>query len=212
MNWSWETHRWKNSLKIGVGLATIWPAIYMVLFFLVIFSIVGLTLAAEDKSDRNAEEIDLLQLEHKIRDGDLKQLTITRDKIVALDRADRQYRTSVTTNSTRHEILKEAREVDANGRPRVDKIDENTSVSTSGTFFTMGFVGLFAAHLFTILLTIALMPLYIILAVKNDYIDQTMKIMWAVLICMVGMFAMPVYWYLYIWRNQPPAATLPKPS
>jgi len=59
---------------------------------------------------------------------------------------------------------------------------------------------------------IGLMPLYIILAVKNEYIDQTMKIMWAVLICMVGIFAMPVYWYLYIWRNQPPAATLPKAS
>jgi lipopolysaccharide export LptBFGC system permease protein LptF len=212
MNWSWETHRWKNSMKIGVGLATIWPPIYMVLFFLVIFLIVGLTLAAEDKSDRNAVEIDLLQLEHKIRDGDLKQLTITRDKIVAWDRAGRQYRTSVTTDSTRDEILEEARAHDENGRARVDKIDENTSVSKPGTFFTVGFVGLFAAHLFTILLTIVLMPLYIILAVKNDYIDQTMKIMWAVLICMVGMFAMPVYWYLYIWRNQPPAATLPKPS
>lgn len=212
MNWSWETHRWKKSAKIGLGLATIWPAIYMVLFFLIIFSIVGLTLLAEDRSGRKAEDIDLLQLERKIKDGDLKQLTLTRDNIVALDRSDREYHTSITTESTRQEILREAREVGANGLQRVDKVNENTSVSSSDRFFIFGFVGLFAAHFLTILLMIGLMPLYIVLAVKNVYIDQTMKIMWAVLICMVGTFAMPVYWYLYIWRNQPPTATLPKMS
>ena len=212
MNWSWETNRWRKSAKVGLGVATIWPPIYMVLFFLIIFSMVGLTFLAEGRSTQNFEDIDLLQLERKIKNGEVKQLTIETTRLIAWDRNDHEYHTSVTTDSTREEILKEAKEIDATGRPRVDKIDENTSSSRSERFLPLGFVGLFAAHLLTIVLMIGLMPLYIILAVKNEYIDQTMKIMWAVLICMVGIFAMPVYWYLYIWRNQPPAATLPKAS
>jgi len=54
--------------------------------------------------------------------------------------------------------------------------------------------------------------LYIILVIKNDYLEQNIKIMWVILICMVNMFAMPFYWYFYIWRKTPPVATLPKPS
>ena len=51
-----------------------------------------------------------------------------------------------------------------------------------------------------------LMPLYIILVVKSGRLDETMRIIWVVLICMLGFFAMPVFWYLYIWRE--PAASL----
>jgi hypothetical protein len=55
-----------------------------------------------------------------------------------------------------------------------------------------------------------LMPLYIILAIKNERLDQTMRIVWVVLACTVGMFADPVYWYLYVWRT--PAAIPPPPT
>src|SRR5260370_7668939 len=55
-------------------------------------------------------------------------------------------------------------------------------------------------HLSTILLMMAQMPFYIVLAVKNDRLDQTKKIIWVVLFAVVAMFATPVYWYLHIWR------------
>jgi hypothetical protein len=50
-------------------------------------------------------------------------------------------------------------------------------------------------------LIMGLMPLYIILAVKSDRLDQNTRIVWVVLLCMMGMFAMPIYWYLYIWSK-----------
>jgi hypothetical protein len=53
-----------------------------------------------------------------------------------------------------------------------------------------------------------LIPFYIVLVVKSDRLDETMRIVWVVLICMLGMFAMPVYWYLYVWRNGPPAGSV----
>ena len=59
----------------------------------------------------------------------------------------------------------------------------------------------FGAHMLTILLMMALLPVYIILAVKDERHDQTMRIVWVVLFCTVNMFAMPVYWYLYVWRK-----------
>jgi uncharacterized membrane protein YqjE len=87
----------------------------------------------------------------------------------------------------------------------VEVIEENTSKATPEPLFVpLGFGMLMVFHLFTMLLMMCLMPLYIILAVKNDRLDQTMRIVWVVLACTVGMFADIVYWYLYIWRK--PAA------
>lgn len=70
----------------------------------------------------------------------------------------------------------------------------------------MGFIGLFAVHLLTMFVIMGLMAFYIVQVFKTERLDQAMKIMWTVLICMLGMFAMPVFWYLYIWREPTVAA------
>ena len=202
MNWNWEPSRWKRPTKILLGIATIWPIIYMALFVLAIFSFV-LVASFEDRSTRNTENIDLIQLERKIQNGELKELTLRPSEIVALDRVgNREYHTELTNESTRREILTKAREHDANGQPRVANIKQETDRPVSSEF-PVGVVALFGAHIFTIFLIMGLMPLYIILVVKSDRLDQTMRIIWVVLICMLAFFAMPVYWYLYIWREPP---------
>ena len=201
MKWNWDPDHWKGSTKVLLGMATIWPVIYIALFILTIFSLVFLTTLAQDRSSPTSKNIDLIQLDRKIKNGELKQLTVRQSEIVALDRiGSREYRTEVTNESTRAEILKAARELDANGRPLVAKVEEQTDQPVS-PLFPVGIVALFGAHMLTILLIMGLMPLYIILAVKSDRHDQTMRIIWVVLICMMGMLAMPVYWYLYVWRE-----------
>ena len=67
----------------------------------------------------------------------------------------------------------------------------------------LGFMGLFAVHLVTILGTLALTVFYIIRVFKTERLDQNMKIMWMLLLFFAGMFAQPVFWYLYIWRGTP---------
>lgn len=37
----------------------------------------------------------------------------------------------------------------------------------------------------------------------DQNLDQNMKIMWMLLLFFMGMFAQPVFWYLYIWRGTP---------
>jgi hypothetical protein len=162
-----------------------------------------LFIPSEGRSNRNSQEIDLIQLERKIENGELKQLTLRPRELIAVDReTDREYHTEVTNESSRSEVLAKAQEHDANGQPHVARIEEKADQPVSPAF-PIGVAVVFGAHILTIFLIMALLPLYIILAVKSDRLDQSMRIIWVVLICMLGFFAMPVYWYLYIWREPP---------
>ncbi len=60
-------------------------------------------------------------------------------------------------------------------------------------------------HLFTMLAVMGLMVFYIVNVFRNDRVDKDKKALWAVVLFMGNMIAMPIYWYLYIWR-EPPAA------
>lgn len=201
MNWTWDASSWKKSTKVLLGAATIWPVIYMFLFIGTIFSMVLLLPFAEDRSRATCGRLDVLQLDRKIKAGEIKELTIRYDEITAKDRVGTcTYQTSVSEEQTRRTIVNDAKEI-VDGRPRVDVIDENTSQPDAPFFAPIGFGILMIAHMLTIFLMMGLMPLYIILAVKNERLDQTMRIVWVVLACTVGMFANIVYWYLYIWRR-----------
>lgn len=67
-------------------------------------------------------------------------------------------------------------------------------------------------HFLAMLLTLGLTIFYIVNVFKNERVDKDKKTLWAVVIFMGSVFAMPIYWYLYIWREgQTPAATAPPP-
>ena len=207
MNWNWNPADWRRRTKVLLGLVTIWPPIYIALFVFIVFSFAMLMPLVSGRSGRSCGSLDALQLDRKIKNGEIEQLTVRPGEILARERGrDCQHEVSVTNQSTREELLKAARELDANGRPRVASVIEEDTDADLSPAIPIGFIGLFAAHMFTILLSFALMPLYIVLAVQDERHDQTMKIVWVVLICTMGIFANPVYWYLYVWR--PPAVTM----
>jgi len=207
MDWNWQPQTWKRRNKLLLGLATFWPPLYMVLFFVGIFSMMMiLPFASDRETQQRCGEIDLLQLDQKIKDGDIQYLTLKRTEIVAVDRLDKcEYRVFTSNESSRERILRDAREM-VSGRPRVEKIEENSSEPKVPMAFPAGIMLLFGAHFLTIILMMGLMPLYVILAVKDERHDQTMRIIWVVLMCMVGMFAMPIYWFLYVWRERGPGS------
>ena len=207
MDWNWQPQTWKRRNKLLLGLATFWPPLYMVLFFVGIFSMMMiLPFASERETQQRCGEIDLFQLDQKIKDGDIQYLTLKRTEIVAVDRLDKcEYRVFTSNESSRERILRDAREM-VSGRPRVEKIEENSSEPKVPMAFPAGIMLLFGAHFLTIILMMGLMPLYVILAVKDERHDQTMRIIWVVLMCMVGMFAMPIYWFLYVWRERGPGS------
>ncbi|MGD8514138.1 MAG: hypothetical protein PVF52_00885 [Granulosicoccaceae bacterium] len=64
------------------------------------------------------------------------------------------------------------------------------------------FLKLFIAHFATILLIMALIVTYLVVLFKSTSIEQNMKVLWTILLLFFGVFAFPVFWYLYIWRTR----------
>ena len=202
---NWNPLSWKRPAKLLLGFVTIWPLIYMFLFMGAIFSFMFYLPFAEKQSNQRCGDIDVLQLDDKIKAGEISELTVRHDELKALDRIGNcEFRVSVSNQATRDRILRTARELNSDGRPRVPKVQEETSEPAVSLIFPIGMFIVFGAHMLTIFLMMALMPVYIILAVKDERHDQTMRIIWVVLFCTVNIFAMPVYWYLYVWRKAGP--------
>lgn len=80
---------------------------------------------------------------------------------------------------------------------------------------------MFPLHLLTMLLMMGLTVFYIVNVFRNDRVVKDMKVLWAVVIFLGNIIAMPIYWYLYIWREVPtgsdpsllgPAQESPRPT
>lgn len=65
---------------------------------------------------------------------------------------------------------------------------------------------IFPLHFLTMLVMLALMVIYIVHVFKTDRVPQDQKALWAVVLFLGNAIAMPVYWYLYIWREPPVTA------
>ncbi len=70
---------------------------------------------------------------------------------------------------------------------------------------------IFILHLLTMLLIMALTIFYIVNVFKNNRVEKDKKVLWAVVLFLGSIIAMPVYWYLYIWKaeSELPAFSMP---
>jgi hypothetical protein len=73
------------------------------------------------------------------------------------------------------------------------------------------FFAVFALHFLTILWVMALTVFYMVNVFKNDRVDKDKKVLWAVVLFMGNMIAMPIYWYLYFWK-EPAISTSTPPT
>jgi hypothetical protein len=68
----------------------------------------------------------------------------------------------------------------------------------------VAFLLLFAAHFATILLMFGLIAFYIVFLFKSDRVPQDKKALWAAVLFLGNMLAMPVFFYLYVWPDEWP--------
>ena len=73
-----------------------------------------------------------------------------------------------------------------------------------GIFFL--FPVLFAVQMIGMVWVIALMILYIVDVFRTERLPQDQRVLWLIVIFFGSILAMPVYWYLYVWREPPPVA------
>jgi hypothetical protein len=63
------------------------------------------------------------------------------------------------------------------------------------------FAIIFGMHLGVMLLSMVLICFYIIYLFKTERVENDKKALWAVVLFLGGFIAMPIFWYLYIWRE-----------
>ncbi|HEU4797095.1 MAG TPA: hypothetical protein VFT02_15785 [Pyrinomonadaceae bacterium] len=71
---------------------------------------------------------------------------------------------------------------------------------------------IFGLHLLTMVAILALTVFYIVNIFRNDRVDKDKKALWAIVIFMGNAIAMPIYWYLYIWKEPSLVGTPPAPG
>ena len=101
-----------------------------IIFWLLIVAGALLLYRLVNPNSKNSSAIDLTTLEQKIQTpGDLKSLVVKANEAIAVDTRNNEFRTQLTNEHTKAEILKEAREV-VNGAKRVDKVEDESGSST----------------------------------------------------------------------------------
>lgn len=63
------------------------------------------------------------------------------------------------------------------------------------------FLTIFLLHFFTMIEIFVLLAIYVRDVFKNKRVEKDTKALWAVVLFLGNMIAMPIYWYLYIWKK-----------
>ncbi len=71
--------------------------------------------------------------------------------------------------------------------------------------FPLIFAVIFPLHMLTILGSLALEVFYVVNVFRNKRVEKDKQVLWVVLLLLAGMMAAPVYWYMYIWKDDVPA-------
>ena len=71
-------------------------------------------------------------------------------------------------------------------------------------FFILPFFAIFPLHFLTIFLYFGLIAFYLIHVIKNTTGSETVRIILGLGNFFMPFVAMPIYYYLFVWRDQPP--------
>ena len=78
------------------------------------------------------------------------------------------------------------------------------SSGPSAPFFMFPFFSIFPVHICTMFIGFGLMIFYLIHVIRNTKADETVRIILGVGCFFLPFIAMPIYYYLYIWLDNPP--------
>ncbi len=131
-------------------LKTLSSTARQIIFWLLIIAGALLIYKLVNPSTKNTQNIDLTQLDQKIMSGQLKQLTVKQTEAVAIDRdTSMEYHSPLINEYYKSDLLKKAQEV-VNGKPRVDKVEEESSNSYlwPALYYLLPFVLIFGFWIF----------------------------------------------------------------
>src|SRR5688572_12483309 len=112
----------------GGGKKALSSTVRQILFWLLIIAGALLVYKVVNPQGKNSQDIDLTQLDQKITNGELKQLTVGTSVTVATDRSGQEYKIQLSNEHTKNELLNKSREV-VNGKARVDNVKDDPGSS-----------------------------------------------------------------------------------
>jgi len=122
-----------------------------IIFWLLIIAGALLIYKLVNPGSKNTQNIDLTQLDQKILNNELKQLTVKQTETVAIDRnSGVEYHVQLTNETAKNDLLKSAKEI-VNGKPRVDKVDDESGSSSylwPALYYLLPFVLIFGFWIF----------------------------------------------------------------
>src|SRR5215510_10614201 len=101
-----------------------------IIFWLLIIAGALLIYKLVNPGSKNTQNIDLTQLDQKIKDKELKSLIVKQTETVAVDKnSGIEYHVPLTNEQTKNDVLKAARALDSEGKPLVANVQEEGSSS-----------------------------------------------------------------------------------
>ncbi len=100
-----------------------------IIFWLLIVAGALLLYKLVNPTGKNATAIDLTTLYAKIDQAEIKHITVKQNETVALDTRNQEYRAQLTNDQMKAELFKKANE-QVNGKPRVDKFEDESGTSS----------------------------------------------------------------------------------
>lgn len=70
--------------------------------------------------------------------------------------------------------------------------------------FPVAFLAIFPLHCLTMFLQMGLMVFYLVHVIKNTIASETLRIILGVGLFFMPFVSMPIYYYLYVWLDEPP--------
>jgi hypothetical protein len=63
------------------------------------------------------------------------------------------------------------------------------------------FIPVVFLHIITIVTVFSLLAYYVIYLFNSGTVPENHHLLWALVLILCNIFSMPVFWYLYVWRN-----------
>jgi cell division protease FtsH len=122
-----------------------------IIFWLLIIAGALLIYKLVNPGSKNIQNIDLVQLDQKIKKGELKELVVKATETVATDNSGIEYHAQLTNEQTKNDLLKAARELNSEGKPLVPKVSDESGTSSylwPALYYLLPFVLIFGFWIF----------------------------------------------------------------
>jgi cell division protease FtsH len=97
-----------------------------IIFWLLIVAGALLLYKLVNPNSKNVTPIDLTTLYAKIDSSEIKQITVKQNETTAIDSRNQEYKVQLTNEQMKNELFKKANEAKPDGKPRVDKFEDDS--------------------------------------------------------------------------------------